>query len=206
MGFKVDKIMKLKPKVILFDMDGVLVDSLDAWWASLNQALIHFNYKEISKAEFIEKYWGFDLKYNIEKMGLNYKVLNFCNTICGNYVDNVILYNDTRETLEKLYPYKKVLITNTPKNCTMQILKNYDLEKYFEIVLTSDDVNKGKPSPEIVLKACESLNVKPVDAIFIGDTKNDVIAGKEAGCIVIGIKIKADFTINSLSDLIDLLI
>ena len=197
--------MKLKPKAILFDMDGVLVDSLDAWWGSLNQALIHFNHEQITKEEFIEKYWGFDLKYNIEKMGLNYKVVNFCNTVYGNHVNKVIIYKDTKETLEKLSSYKKGLITNTPRNCAMQILNNFDLEKYFEIILTSDDVTKGKPSPEIVLKACELLNVKPKDVILIGDTKNDVKSGKEAGCRVIGLNIKADYRIDKLSDLTNLL-
>ena len=193
--------MKLKPQAILFDMDGVLIESLDSWWLSLNDAFKAFNHKEISRDEFIEKYWGHDLSYNLDKMGLDYKILNFCNVSYSNHTDSVKIFSDTKTTLKNLRNYKKGIITNTPKNCANQVLKKHNLEKYFDVIVTVDEVTRGKPSPELVYKACKYLNVEPKDTILVGDTDSDVLAGKAAGCIVVGKDIKGDYTIKKLSDL-----
>ena len=193
--------MNNKPKAILFDMDGVLIESLDSWWLSFNDALKAFNQKEISKDEFIEKYWGHDLQYNLEKRGIDYKILKFCNMSYKNHTDSVKIYSDTKSTLEYLSEFKKGIITNTPLDCAKKVLKKHNLEQYFDVIVTVDEVKRGKPSPEIVFKACKYLNVEPRDVFLVGDTESDVLAGKAAGCIVIGKNIKADHTINELFDL-----
>lgn len=193
--------MKLKPSAILFDMDGVLVDSLDAWWISLNKSLETFDYKKISKEKFLEKYWGHDLYDNLKTMSIPMEVGNFCNNVYGEHIDYIKIYPETKETLEKLFRYKKSIITNTPKDCAIQILKKFDIEKHFEFVLTSDDVTMAKPDPEIVIKSCKMLDVKPTEVILVGDTESDVKAGRAAGCKVIGINVEADFIIKNLSEL-----
>ena len=197
--------MTLKPSAILFDMDGVLVDSLDAWWSSLNSSLKAFNYETISREKFIERYWGHDLYDNLKTMNIPLEVGNFCNNVYGDSIDFVKLYPETKETLQKLDQYKKSIITNTPKGCAVQILKKFDIEKYFEFLLTSDDVKMAKPDPEIVLKSCKMLNVNPIDVVLVGDTESDVKAGRAAGCKVIGINVEADYTIKDLSELTSLI-
>ena len=196
--------MNYKPKAILFDMDGVLIESLDSWWFSFNDALKAFNQKEISRDEFIEKYWGHDTRYNLENMGMDYEILKFCNMAYKNHIDSIKIYPDTKSTLEYLSAYKKGIITNTPLDCAKQVLEKHNLEKYFDVIVTVDEVKRGKPSPEIVFKACEYLNLEPRDVFLVGDTESDVLAGKAAGCIVIGKNIEADYTINKLFDLIKL--
>jgi pyrophosphatase PpaX len=193
--------MKLKPSAILFDMDGVLVDSLESWWASLNHSLKNFNYKPVTREEFITKYWGHDLYDNLQTMNIPEKVGHFCNTVYSSHIGNIHIYPETQSTLEKLKSYRKTIITNTPKDCTVQILKRFEIDNYFEFVLTSDDVSMAKPNPEIVLKSCELLNVKPKNVVLVGDTDSDVQAGHKAGCKVIGINVKADHTINNVSEI-----
>jgi len=193
--------MKNRPKAILFDMDGVLIESLDSWWLSFNDALKEFNQKEISRDEFIEKYWGHDLQYNLEKMGIDYKILKFCNMAYKNHTDNINIFPDTKSTLEYLSAYKKGIITNTPADCAKQVIDKHNLERYFDVIVTVDEVKRGKPSPELIYRACKYLNVEPRDVFLVGDTESDVLAGKAAGCIVIGKNIKADHTINKLFDL-----
>jgi len=197
--------MKLNPKAILFDMDGVLVDSIDSWWKALNHALEKYKMEKISKQVFIEKYWGHDLYDNLKKNNLPIKVGKFCNNIYGEHLDGISIFPNAKEVLQKLSKYPKCIITNTPCNCTTQILKTFDIEKYFDFVFTSDDVKLSKPDPEIVILACKKLKVKPKDAVLIGDTDSDVKAGYAAGCKVIGLNIKADFIVQNLTGILEIL-
>jgi HAD superfamily hydrolase (TIGR01509 family) len=195
----------MKPKAILFDMDGVLVDSLDAWWHSLNHALEKHNMKSISKKMFIEKYWGHDLYENLKRNNLPLKVGMFCNKIYGNYLNSVKIFESVSDVLEKLSIYNKCIVTNTPGECTAQILKKFDLEKYFKFVFTSNDVKLAKPDPEIILLACRRLGIKPEDVVLVGDTDSDIKAGHAAGCKVIGVGIKTDYFISDISEIFDIL-
>ena len=197
--------MKLRPSAILFDMDGVLVDSLYVWWQSLNAALKMFGIREVSKEEFIKKYWGHDLYDNLKRMGLNIEIGLTCSKIYSQYIDKIKIFPDVKETLEKLGRYKKGLITNTPRDCTYKILKKFNIQKYFNTIVTTDDVKKGKPDPEIVLKACRNLNVNPKETILIGDTSSDIKAGKSAGCIVIGVNVEGDYTIENIFELMKII-
>ncbi len=199
------KTMLLAPSAILFDMDGVLVDSLDAWWKALNNALLMFKHSEITREEFIRTYWGHDLKANLRRLHLNPDVAQFCNITYGNHLDFVKIFPDTPSTLRSLTSYKKAVITNTPTDCALQILQKFDIEQYFDVVVTSDDVMKSKPDPEIVFKACELLGVDVKTVLLIGDTHSDVKAAKAAGCQIVGMRIPADITIQSLSELPSLL-
>ena len=173
--------MKLKPDAILFDMDGVLVDSLDSWRSSLNAALKAHNNQEITKEEFIEKYWGYDLYATFDKIGLDRTIVTACNELYQEHLDKVTMYPDVKYTLKKLKRYKKGIITNTPRNRAIQVIKNFKLGRYFDTVVTSDDVDRGKPNPDIVLKACKNLGIEPAEVVMVGDTGSDVEAGKSAG-------------------------
>ena len=197
--------MKLKPSAILFDMDGVLVNSFDAWWKSLNITMKSFKYKEVSREEFSRIYWGHGLRDNVKRMGFSEEVGKHCNTVYSQHINDITIYDDTVSTLEKLKKYKKAVITNTPTDLAKKILKRFNIEFYFSHIITSDDVINEKPDPEIVLKACNKLNIHPNNAILIGDTESDILAGKAAGCIVIGIRIGGEYKINSLSELINIL-
>jgi HAD superfamily hydrolase (TIGR01509 family) len=204
-GTLASKVMKLQPSAILFDMDGVLVDSLDSWWKALNSALKKFKHQELTRDEFIETYWGHDLKANLKRLKLNPQVAPFCNITYGDHLDYIKIYPDTKGTLEQLASFKKAIITNTPTDCARQILKKFDIAQYFEAIVTSDDVLKAKPNPEIVFTACKRLGVTPNTAILVGDTETDVKAGRAAGCTVVGLNITADIMIQRLSELTDLI-
>jgi HAD superfamily hydrolase (TIGR01509 family) len=197
--------MKLIPQAILFDMDGVLVDSLDSWWMALNSALKKFKHHEITREEFTKTYWGHDLKDNLQRLQLNPQVASFCNVTYEGHIDYIKLYPDTKKTLGQLSSYKKAIITNTPTDCAVQILQKFHIEQYFQEIVTSDDVKNAKPDPEIVFTACDRLGADINKVVLVGDTESDVKAGRAAGCTVIGLNIAADITIRRLLDLVPLL-
>ena len=194
-----------KPIALLFDLDGVIVDSEDAWFFSLNATLKYFNKNQISKEIFNEKYWGNDVNDTLIKLDLPNEAVKIVNNVYLDNINNVKIFPDTIDTLFKLEKYKKGLITNTPKKSALSLLKKFNILRYFNIVVTSDDVKFGKPNPEIIEKACKLLNVKPFDVVIIGDTISDVKAAKSIGSTVIGIKIDADYSINKLSEILNLL-
>jgi len=129
----------------------------------------------------------------------------FCNVTYSGHIEYIKIYPDTKSTLQKLSHYTKAIITNTPTECARQILNKFDIDNYFQTIITSDDVVKAKPDPEIVYTDCERLHVDPKTVVLVGDTDSDVKAGRAAGCTVVGVKIPADVTIHRLSELPDLL-
>jgi len=197
--------MKLKPDAILFDLDGVLVDSFDAWLASLNDSFTILKRKEISREEFLEIYWGYDLYSNIKRMNLPENVGELCNKKYEEHIEKVKIIPNAKQVLEKLKDYKKAIITNTPRSSAIKVLKKFYIYKEFDFVLTSDDVRIAKPDPEIVLKSCRKLKIDPRKALLIGDTESDVNAGKAAGCKVIGINIDADYKVENISEIVKLI-
>ena len=195
----------MKAKAILFDLDGVLIDSLDAWWNALNDALKKFDLEEISKEEFVSKYWGYDLYTNLKKANLPLEIGITCSRLYKNHIDKIKLHPKALDILEKTENLKRGLVTNTPKDCTKEVLKKFGLERYFDVVVTGDDVSRGKPDPEIIFKACNHLEVDPKETIMVGDTDSDVKAAKLAGCSVIGIGTEGDITLKDLSELLKIL-
>jgi len=194
----------MRPKAILFDLDGVLVDSLDAWWHALNDVLRCFKMDGMSKEEFVSKYWGYDLYTNIKRANLPLEVGISCSRFYIKHLDKVKLHPEAIHVLESFKNIKKGLVTNTPRDCTEKVLKKFDLGKYFDVIITGDDVTRGKPDPEIIFKACNHLNVDPRETVLVGDTESDVRAGSMAGCYVIGIKVKGNMTIEDISQLVNI--
>jgi HAD superfamily hydrolase (TIGR01509 family) len=197
--------MTLKAAGLLFDMDGVLVDSQEAWHQLLACLVRERFTRHLSREEFMSRYWSRDLRDIFADLDLTIELDIFCREIFSRYLDDVLLAADAKETLARLSHLPKAVITNTPSVCAWQILQKFRLQCYFEAVLTGGEVVNGKPDPEIVIKGCKALSIRPEEAVLIGDSSLDVLAGRAAGCIVIGLGIEADYTIQRLPDLLDLM-
>ncbi|MBS3101485.1 HAD family phosphatase [Candidatus Woesearchaeota archaeon] len=193
--------LKHKVKAVLFDLDGVLVDSKNAWFHVFNDTLKHFGVKPVSKKWF-SKIFGNTIEKNIKifikittkeanKLAIKYFAKN------RKYVR---VFPNSVNVLKKLSNnnVKMALITNTPKRILVPTLRHYKLKKYFKAIVTVDDVKRGKPAPDMALKACRMLKVRPKNTILVGDTKNDMIAGKRAECITVGYKINGDYKVSRL--------
>jgi HAD superfamily hydrolase (TIGR01509 family) len=198
--------MEFEPTTLLFDLDGVIVNSADVWLLSLNTALEYFDHKPINLDLFNEKFWGNDVNNTLELLGLPKKALDIVNKTYLKNIDRVEIFSDVELTLKYLKYFKKGIITNTPKIIALYLLEKFNILKYFNIIVTSDDVKYGKPNPEIIIKACKLLGVQPKEVVIIGDTISDIEAGKNLECKVIGININADYNVNKFSKILDILI
>ena len=96
------------------------------------------------------------------------------------------------------------LVTNTYKKSVKKTLEYHKIKDYFDAIVCGDEVEKDKPYPDEIIEACKRLKINVDEAILVGDTKNDIIAGRAAGCFVIGYNIMADLRISGLSDLLEM--
>ena len=192
-------------KAILFDMDGVLVDSINAWRHVFNDTLKHFGFKKIAKKDFIKDF-GAPIEHDVKKY-FNGKTIKEVEKIYNlNFKrrkNHVKLFPQSISALKQLkkYPIKIGLITNSTRFITSAILNHFKLKRYFKVIVTMDDVKRRKPAPDMILKACKMLKVNPKNTILVGDTMNDMIAGRRAGCFTVGYKVRGDNRIEKLNSI-----
>jgi len=82
---------------------------------------------------------------------------------------------------------KVVIVSSNPRSVITKMLVATDLKEYVDLIIGQDDVSKGKPSPEPILKALSYLKARPEDTIMVGDSIYDVQASIKAGVLAIGI-------------------
>ncbi|ASJ04533.1 MULTISPECIES: HAD family hydrolase [Thermococcus] len=103
---------------------------------------------------------------------------------------------------------KLAAVSNASQECTEFVLELFNLREYFDVVYGKDYSNLDgvKPSPYLVKKALNALGIKPEEAMMVGDSSHDVLAGKRAGMKVVNItrfgKIEgADYYVRDLWEL-----
>ena len=97
------------------------------------------------------------------------------------------VYPGVQQALEDLRGKAIALacVTNKPRSFTLQLLERMDLKMAFTAIVSGDDTEQKKPHGEPMLHACQLLGVAAPDATVIGDSENDVLAARAAGCQVI---------------------
>jgi HAD superfamily hydrolase (TIGR01509 family) len=182
-------------EAVLLDMDGVIVDSREAWFQAFQQTT------GISREAFDERYWGRDLNANLIELGLRKKA--FCHEVFPQHATWVKKMDGVEKTLHQLLEkgLSLAVITNTTASCTRNILSRHGLTDFFHAIVTSDAVEHGKPDPEIIERACAALKVSPLQAVVVGDSPHDIRAGKRAGSWTVGVGVDGDDRINALHEL-----
>lgn len=179
-------------KAVLFDMDGVLVSSFEAFYHATNGMLAKYGKKAVSRREFLRHYWGTYIMDDLKKMtgrkGTRRAYNEFFRLFYG-MGKHVRAYPDARPVLRKLgKAYKLAIITNTPAGPARFILRAAGLGGMFDAIATGDIVRHPKPAPDIVLLACRRLRVRPDEAVVVGDMTHDVRSGRSAGALTVGVR------------------
>ena len=207
-------------KLIMFDLDGTLVDTSKDITNALNYAIKPYGLKDLTVEDTI-KMVGEGITRLIEKVLSDEKsqwrdevIKRFLAYYSEHLIDYSSVYPHVRETLEKLNGYKKAVISNKKENLSMKLLDKLGLLKHFNLVIGSDTTSERKPSPIPVIHVFTKLCIDPHESIIVGDSNYDIEAGKKAGIKTVAVTygyrerhylLDADYIIDTIKDLIMLL-
>lgn len=181
-------------KIILFDMDGTLIDSTNAIYQSFSKVFMDNDMPLLDKKQ-ISKFIGYTLddmfrffgakEENIERYCFEYK--NHYIKICNKYTNLLPNALDSIK-LASTFAYLGIVTTKSSKS-SRELLGNFGVDKYFKTIIGREDVKHTKPHKEPIIKALDSirLNINKNKTYMIGDTTLDLNAAKNAGIIGIGV-------------------
>jgi HAD superfamily hydrolase (TIGR01549 family) len=172
-------------KAVLFDFDGTLADTLPFYIQAYDAALRSVGFI-LDEKEIAKKCFGKTVYSACKTLGIPEKTEIFGQVFFSAIKDlfkKAPLFDDTIEVLNFLkdHQVKIIVITFALRWYIDQMMDQYTLSKYFDFIISADDVMNPKPQPEAVLKAIDRLQIKPEETLVVGDSKSDIVMGKSAG-------------------------
>lgn len=185
---------KNKEMIILFDLDGTLIDSTEAIVGSFYHSFSELEFDFQGSPEDIKNEIGYPLEIMYEALGIpKEKVCDFVNSYKIEYRKvseaKTVLLPNALEAIQLASSFARLgIVTTKTTKYTIPLLKNFAIFDYFETIIGRQEVTNPKPHPEPIMKALESMDVVVHNEIYmIGDTKLDLIAAQEAGINGIGV-------------------
>jgi HAD superfamily hydrolase (TIGR01509 family) len=179
-------------KAILFDMDGVVLDSEKLYTRAEIKLFKEYGieipeedwdlFRGCSENEFFNKTMS---RYNIKEDKSIF--MNKGRAYVRNEFKNNLDYMHGFKSLHKMVikSYKTALVTASPKHNLDWVRTIINLDYYFENILSGEETSKNKPFPEPYLEMMSRLSVKPHNTVIVEDSLNGIQAALESGAFVI---------------------
>ncbi|UCZ52647.1 pyrophosphatase PpaX [Bacillus shivajii] len=176
---------------ILFDLDGTLINTIELIVASFLHTMEHYypgKYKREDVINFIgpplsETFEKLDSE-KVEEMSHVYRTFNH-----EKHDELVQEYEGVFDTVKTLHEkgYKLAIVTTKRRETAVRGMKLMNLDQFFDVVVSLDEVTKYKPDPEPLLMALNGLKAKPESALMVGDSEHDILGGKNTGTKTAGV-------------------
>jgi phosphoglycolate phosphatase len=208
-------------KLIIFDLDGTLTDSLADLTDTTNYMLARFS-RPVLAREQVRKLVGQGARNLVERAmtGASAEEVEDALGIFLAYndahiADKTQLYPGVKDALELLRAGQREMAIISNKNVALcrKLLAVLGIDEYFGAVLGADSLPFCKPSPEPLQKLIRDFGVSTAETAMVGDSINDIVAGKGAGVVTIGCTYgygdsselaEAEFLIDRFTELIGL--
>ena len=173
------------PLGILFDIDGTLMDTLDAIVASMNAALEAFRVKPLVREE-IRPLIGMPVQRQMDLLrGMQGPVVD---QITDRYYEHFMehverglpLYPEVKETLPRLAERPISTMTTRRLHGARRMLEVSGIAPYFKAIVGGDEVSRPKPFPDLPLFSANALGIPPEQCVVVGDAPVDILAGRSA--------------------------
>jgi beta-phosphoglucomutase len=181
----------MKIKVIIFDMDGVLIDAKDWHFESLNKALGIFG-NEISRYDHLVTFDGLPTKKKLEMISLEggfpIGLHSFVNDLKQQYTMDIV-YSKCKPVFQHQYALSKLknsgynlaVCSNSIRNTIETMMEKSGLAPYLDFIISNQDVIKGKPDPEMYNKAIAKFGLDPKECLIVEDNENGIKAALASG-------------------------
>ncbi len=176
-----------KTKGIFLDLDGTIVDSTGAYLEAARIAFHAIGKKTPEDKVLLEIPRRIEQHFTIDDLTHGY-TKEFMRVYLEAYYSvtesKTKLFPNISATLEALSAKSKLALI-TMRHCPNQVVQKeldyFGIAKYFTHIVTAKDTSKPKPSPEALIQCAKALHLEMCDCIIVGDSVNDVRAGKAAG-------------------------
>ena len=184
-----------KTKLVLFDLDGTLIDTAPDFLMSLNNVLNKYGKKNVTAQEIrnhisegSSKLIKFFFEINYEHEDFEKYKSDFLSEYKKNLNKKSKLFDGMPDLLDYLDEHSIMygIVTNKFFEYTDPLVNSFPELKNIKIIICPDHVKTSKPDPEGILLACNKLDIKPEETIYLGDHPNDLRAGLSAGAKIIG--------------------
>lgn len=180
---------QLSAKAVVFDMDGVLVDSEPVHFKSCQEFLrpYNVNYSEADHGQFIGTTDEFMWKIYSEKYNIQVDSEQFIQRreeiLIGLLKREAVARPGVYELLERLKQREvPIAVASSSSLSTIGVvLEALKIRAYFDVIASGEEVMHGKPAPDVFLLAAERLGLPPADCLVIEDSHNGTKAAKAAG-------------------------
>ena len=197
-------------KAVLFDLDGTLVESMSMWGDIDVDYLKKFHLpvpeglqKAIEGLSMYQTAVYFKENFAIED-SLEDIMDEWNRMAYKKYTTEIPLKPGVRAFLDVLKS-KNIpcgIATSNSRILTEAILKSHQVENYFSVMVTGDEITNGKPDPEVYLEAARKLGVAPEHCLVFEDIPFGIMAGKRAGMTVCAVE--DDYSMNDMEEKIRL--
>ena len=183
-------------KLIIYDLDGTLIDSRRDIADAVNWTLKELGLGELPM-ERVSAFVGSGVKnlmrHALEEtkvepspfLGRSIKL--FRRRYGEHLLDHTLLYPPVRKVLEFFKERKQAVITNKPEDFSLEILQGLGIHSYFFRVVGGDRGFPKKPAPESLLEILRETRTSPQEAILVGDSAIDIETGRNAGVKTLGV-------------------